>query len=204
MSDLIRSFIAVNIPAATLRSSDASSLRSTSQAADLLRAAQARLRAADPSVKWVSPDIFHITLKFLGGVAQPRLAALWQSLHQALDGSPSFLLRFRGLGAFPSPKRPRVIWAGITDGAQELTRLAARVEQICTDHGFEPENRPFHAHLTLGRARQPAPAPALAAVMAELSAADLGEARLDRVALMKSELTRSGAIYHILEEKPLG
>ena len=189
MSERIRSFIAVNIPAS---------------AADLLRAAEERLTAADLSVKWVSPDNFHITLKFLGGVEQPRLAALWQSLHQALEGSPSFLLRFRGVGAFPSPKRPRVIWAGITDGAQELSRLAARVEQVCADHGFEPEKRPFHPHLTLGRARQPVPTPALTAVMAELSAADLGEARLDRVALMKSELTRSGAIYHILQEKPLG
>jgi len=189
VSDLIRSFIAVNILA---------------QAADLLRTAQDRLRAADPSVKWVHPDTFHITLRFLGSVGTPRLTTLWQSLQQALDGTPSFHLRFRGIGAFPSAKRPRVIWAGITDGAQELRHLAARVDQVCANHGFEPENRPFHAHLTLGRPRQPAANPALAALIAELSAADLGEAQLDRVALMKSELTRSGAIYHILQEKLLG
>jgi len=189
VSERIRSFFAVIIPP---------------EAAERLRAAQERLRAADPSVKWVHPDTFHITLKFLGGVEPPRLSTLWPPVRQALEGSRPFALRFRGVGAFPNPKRARVIWAGTTDGAEELTKLAARVEGVCAEHGFEPESRPFRAHLTLGRVRQPGPNAALAAVMAELSEAELGEAQIERVVLMKSELTRTGAIYHILEEKPLG
>ena len=188
MSDRIRSFIAVNIPP---------------ESAGLLRAAQDRLRAVDATVKWVHPDTFHITLRVLGPVEPLRLSALWRSVGPALDGAGPFSLRFHGVGAFPNPSRPRVIWAGTTEGAEALTRLAAAAEQVCVQHGFEPESRPFRAHLTLGRVREPSPNPALAAAMAALSDADLGEAPMDRVLLMKSELTRAGAIYHILEEKPL-
>ena len=189
MNDLIRSFIAVKIP---------------SGSEDRLRAAEEQLRAAEASVKWVDPDSFHITLRFLGEVEEARLSALWGSVYQSLDGSLSFTMRFLGVGAFPNIKRPRVIWAGVTEGAEEMRELAARVEQACAGHGFEAEERPFRAHLTLGRVRRPESNVKLAAAMAELSDAELGEVHVDRVVLMKSELTRSGAVYHILEERPLG
>lgn len=185
MSELIRSFIAVKIPP---------------ESAEALRAAQERLRAADPTVKWVNSDSFHITLKFLGGVERDRLADVWRATVDALDGTRSFTMQFRGLGAFPNPSRPRVIWAGITDGAKALADLAARVETACEKHGFERERRPFRAHITLGRARRSSPNPALETAIAAQAEADLGEALVDRTLLMKSELTRAGAIHHLLQE----
>jgi 2'-5' RNA ligase len=189
MSELIRSFIAVKIP---------------SEAAGRLRAAQEQLRAAEANVKWVDSGNFHITLKFLGGVEAARLSALWGSVHESLDGSRPFTMRFLGVGAFPNLRRARVIWAGVTEGAEELGELAARVEGACAQHGFDPEKRPFRSHLTLGRVRRPVPNAKLAATMMELAEADLGRVQVDRVVLMRSELTRSGAVYHILEERPLG
>jgi len=75
VSELIRSFIAVKIPA---------------ESAEEVRAAQQRLRAADPSVKWVDSESFHITLKFLGSVERERLTDVWRSAEQALDGSRAF------------------------------------------------------------------------------------------------------------------
>jgi 2'-5' RNA ligase len=184
----IRSFIAVAVPP---------------EAAGKLRAAQERLRAAEPDLKWVAADTFHITLKFLGPVAQDRLEQTWQSVCEALNGANAFTMRFRGVGAFPNQRRPRVVWVGVTEGAEQLVRLAERVVEACQRHGFEPENRPFQAHLTVGRAREPKPNPALADAMAELVEAELGEVRVDRVLLMKSQLTPRGAIYDVLEEKPL-
>ena len=189
MSERIRSFIAVNIPP---------------ESADRLRAAQGRLQETEARVKWVDPDAFHITLKFLGGVEPERLDALWESVAAALDGRQPFTLHFSGVGTFPGPQRPRVVWAGITGGAEELTDLAAVVEEACAEHGFERERRPFRAHMTLGRVRRPESNPALAVAVAELSDADLGEVRVERTLLMKSELTRAGAIYHVREEKLLG
>ncbi len=189
MSEPIRSFIAVKLPP---------------ESAERIRAAQERLRAADADVKWVDAASFHITLKFLGGVQQDRLSALWRSVTAALEGSRPIALHLRGIGAFPNPGRARVVWAGATEGAEELAELAARVEEACEKHGFERERRPFRAHLTLGRVRRPRPNAELAAAIAEQAEVDLGEAHMDRVLLMKSELTRAGAIYHILEQIPLG
>ena len=188
MTAQVRSFIAVSVPP---------------EAAVNLRTAQDRLREADPGVKWVNPENFHITLKFLGNVDRRILTDLWHSVGEALNGTPPFTMRFRGLGAFPNADRPRVVWAGIGDGASELTQLATRVEEACAQHGFEREKRAFHAHLTLGRARRPGPSPALASILTGLAEADLGETDIDRTLLMKSELARSGAIDSVLEQQPL-
>ncbi len=148
-------------------------------------------------------DTFHITLKFLGYVEQSRLPALWDSVCTAVAKSRPFTMVLRGLGAFPNLRSPRVAWAGIEQGAAELTDLAAKVEQACARHGFELERRAFKAHLTLGRARRPAPNPGLAAAIEKLAAADLGDARVDRILLMKSRLSPRGAEYSVLEEHPL-
>jgi len=188
MSDQVRSFIAVPV---------------SPEAAALLAAAQEVLRRADPTVKWVDPDGFHITLKFLGSVAHDRLQEIWQSVTRALPGATAFTMRFRGAGAFPNPNRARVVWAGVAQGAAELTALASQVEQACLAHGFAPESRPFHPHLTLGRARQPGPNPELFAAIAALEQEDLGEVQVDRVVLMRSELTPRGPIYHVLQDHPL-
>ena len=185
----VRSFIAVAVPPGS---------------AEGLREAQERLRAAEPRIKWVNPDGFHITVKFLGGVEAERLQALWRAAGEALDGVGAFVMRFQGVGAFPSLNRARVVWAGAADGAAELRSLAERVEQAAEKYGFEREKRAFAAHLTLGRAREAGPNPGLAAVMREMAAIELGQASVDRVLLMRSELTRQGAIYHELGHKLLG
>ncbi len=188
MEDRVRSFIAVTIPSAS---------------AERLRVAQERLREAEPRIKWVNPDGFHITLKFLGGVEQKRLQALWSDVCEALEGVAGFAMHFQGIGAFPNPNRARVVWVGVTDGAAELTEIAKRIEQVSSEHEFEMETRPFAAHMTLGRAREPAPNPVLAEAMREMAGAELGRVTVDRVLLMRSELTRQGAIYHELEHKLL-
>jgi len=188
MSDSLRCFLAVRLP---------------SQAIDRLSEAQQHLRQADDRWKWVKPESFHITLKFLGDVERERIPALWESIRFALAGSRVFRMSFRGLGLFPDSRAPRVAWAGIHDGATALTELAHKVEQTCAEHGFEPERRRFTAHLTLGRARRPSHNARLIAVIDEFADVDLGRADVTHVALMRSELTRAGAIYHVLEEHPL-
>ena len=188
MSERIRSFIAVKL---------------AQEAAERIGSAQERLRGADASWKWVDSTSFHITLKFLGGVERASLDAVWQSVCDELMGSQAFRAEFRGVGAFPSPQRARVLWAGVEQGASELADLACRIEAVCAKHGFAREKRPFRAHLTLGRARRPGPNPTLAAEMKKLAEADLGSMLVDRVLLMESDLTRAGAIYTILDEQPL-
>jgi len=184
VSDLIRSFIAVAV---------------SPEAAEKLGAAQARLRPVAGDVKWVNPDSFHLTLKFLGAVERGRLQETWGSVSEALAGAKRLAMRFRGVEAFPSRTRARVIWSGVEDGKTELSGLAERVERACGEHGFERENRPFQAHLTLGRVREPVPNERLAEAIAELEHEELGETAVDRVLLMKSELTPKGARYTVRE-----
>jgi 2'-5' RNA ligase len=188
LSELIRSFIAIEVPQDT---------------ADAIREAQQRLRLADGGWKWVNPESFHITLKFLGAVAAERLRSLSRTAAESLSGVPAFGVALRGVGAFPNAHRARVVWVGVGDGAPELAALASKVEDACAAHGFEREKRPFHAHLTLGRARRPGTSSALADAMSSLGAVEFGEAWVARVLLMKSELSRSGPIYTVLSQIPL-
>ena len=185
MSESIRTFIAVKMP---------------SSAIDRLREAQDRLRTAEADWRWVKPDTFHITLKFLGNVEQSRMSALWESVCGAVAESRPFTMALRGLGAFPNVHTARVAWVGIDEGAAELVELAAKVDGACEQHGVPSESRPFRAHLTLGRARRPAPNPPLAAAIEGMAGTGLGEAGVDRILLMESRLTPRGAQYEVLEE----
>jgi len=188
MSEVVRSFISVKMPP---------------EAIERLREAQDRLRAAEREWKWVNPESFHITLKFLGDVELGNLAGVWESVRARIAGCAAFTMVLHGLGVFPDLERPRVAWAGIDRGAAEITGLAERVEAACESAGFPRERRPFAAHLTLGRARQLGPSAALAGAIREMAEADLGEVRVDRVLLMKSELTPAGAVHGVLEEQLL-
>ncbi len=185
MSERLRAFIAVKMPPGAIAR---------------LREAQDRLRAAEADWKWVKPETFHITLKFLGDVEHSRISALWDSVCGAVAGSRPFTMALRGLGAFPDIHAPRVAWVGIDEGSAALVDLAAKIEGACEQHGFPPERRPFRTHLTLGRARRPAPNPPLAAAIEHMAEADLGEAGVDRILLMKSRLTPQGAQYEVLDE----
>jgi len=104
-------------------------------------------------IRWTRPENVHVTLKFLGDVAEEglvRIAEVLESVgerHEAFEAVPS------GFGAFPSTRRARVVWAGIGDGAGRLQALARDVERSLQPLGFEPEIRPYTPHLTLGRAR---------------------------------------------------
>jgi len=164
----------------------------------------ARLQTGRSGVAWVAPENFHLTLKFLGHVDQSRLESVQAALASAVGGSPRFELTCAGLGAFPTAGRPRVIWAGVRDGAETATRLAQVVERALAPLGFEPEGRAFSAHITLGRLRVPGRDPALATALEAAGGRVFGSTPIDRVALMRSDLSPRGARYTELSAFPLG
>jgi 2'-5' RNA ligase len=149
----------------------------------------------------VAADNVHVTLRFLGGVEAGRLDAVIDALAGALAGQPAFDLAITGLGAFPSTTRPRVLWAGIGEGAEAAARLAARIDAALVPLGFEPETRPFSAHVTLGRVRVPRRDARLAETLAAETA--FGRQRVERVSLMRSDLSPRGARYTELTALPL-
>jgi RNA 2',3'-cyclic 3'-phosphodiesterase len=167
---------------------------------DLLADEVKRLRPLVHDVAWVGRHNFHLTLKFLGGVDCDRLDAIVAALTRAAAAGRPFDLRVGGLGAFPSPTRPRVLWVGIDDGAAEAVRLATRVDDALADLGFERESRAFSPHVTLGRVREPRPQPGLAEV---LRGGGVGRQRVERLSLMRSELSPRGARHTELAAIPL-
>lgn len=144
-------------------------------------------------VAWVARDNVHLTVKFLGGVEAPRLDAVAVALAAAAAGCQSFDLTVRGLGAFPTPRRPRVVWAGVDEGGAQVAALARRVDEALVALGFASEPRVFTAHATLGRLRGPRADPRLAEALA--AGGTFGRQRVDRLALMRSQLSPRGACY---------
>ena len=119
-------------------------------------------------------------------------------------GTPSIFhqgSRDRGL---PHLKNPRVIWMGLIDGSEILTSLQKQIETQLEKIGFQPEDRPFHPHLTLGRMKSSRGKEELAGRMEKHKEEEFGDLRVERVILFKSDLKPSGPIYTPLGEVKLG
>ncbi|MGH2443620.1 MAG: RNA 2',3'-cyclic phosphodiesterase [Chloroflexota bacterium] len=115
----------------------------------------ATLHQRDQLLKVVSPDLLHITIRFLGDVAPSRVDDVTGAVNQAVRGERSFQLRLSGAGRFPARGIPRVIWCGLERdaGLDSATRLFHKLEAALISGGFPPESRPFAPHITLARAR---------------------------------------------------
>ena len=160
-----------------------------------LGAAIEGLRRVARDVAWVVPDNLHLTLKFLGQVRAARTPELVAALTRAASGLAAFEANVAGLGAFPTPTRARVIWAGVGHGTDALVLLASRVDEALVALGFEREPRPFSPHVTLGRVRTPRRDLALAEALRAGDAQKFGRLVVERVALMRSDLAPRGARY---------
>ena len=151
-----------------------------------------RLRTHARDVAWVARDNVHLTLRFFGGVEAERLARIQTALAAAAAVSQPFDLEVRDLGAFPTPSRARVLWAGVGAGGEPMAARAARIDAALAPLGFPPEAREFSAHITLGRVRTPRASPALGDA---LHAGILGRQRVTAASLMRSDLSPRGARY---------
>lgn len=147
----------------------------------------------------VSPENWHLTLRFLGWVDEVVLDRVLAAL-DAADLGPPFPIRWGALGAFPSPRRASVLWVGVDRGEERMAILAAVVSEALEGAGFEPEDRPFHPHLTVSRFR-----PRQDVTPAVAGSTPAGVAmEVDRMTVFQSHLGRGGARYEPLEEFPLG
>ena len=177
------------------------------EAREAIAAAQARLRAAGPraDVAWVDAAKLHLTLKFLGEVAESALAGLRATLDEVADRHAAFALVAGGMGGFPSRTRPRVLWAGLTDGLREIGRLAADVERACAALGWAMEARPFRGHVTIGRVRSPRGLSRVVNALGTLENARFGAWTVREIVLYRSHLRGSaGSVYEPLARILLG
>ena len=152
-----------------------------------------------PGARWAPLDNQHVTLNFLGWVPAGSLARVVSSVDGVAARHSPAEASLGGLGAFPSPRRARVLWAGIDDPAALLPSLSLGLGLALQAVGYEPEEREYTAHLTLARFKTPRPLEALP----ELPAPP-GGFTVDRVTLYRSRLSPSGARYEIVHEAYLG
>ena len=143
------------------------------------------------SVRWVEPHLIHLTLAFLGDTAVSRLPALTQSLDALAAKQSPFRLQLAGVGSFPNRKRPRVIWAGLDGELAVLRTLKSGLDAALLPLGWSPEERPFQAHLTLGRVKDESKAQNVA-WQAELPPLEIP---VTAVYLVESQLRPSGPVY---------
>ena len=192
----IRSFIAIELP---------DELKSE------LVQLEARLKSGGQfRVKWVDPNGIHLTLKFLGDIAADRVEEIVGAMEEAARGISTFQLKVKGLGVFPNPKRAQVAWVGLSGEVDKLAQLQKSVESKLAPLGFAPESRRFTPHLTLARLRNQV-SPDERQRFGQLITGTAFEAdcaiEVDAISLIRSQLTREGAIYTRINsvrlEKPL-
>lgn len=166
-----------------------------------IRAGMARLRAslepASPGLRWVRPEGVHITLKFIGEVAEEWLAAIRQALSEVKGFEPAEIT-IAGSGFFPTDKHARVFWIGV-EAKPSLADLAEAIESRLDLVGIRREERAFHAHLTLGRFREPENPARLKEALAKAGPIHLGGFRAHEFHLFQSHLSPKGAEYTKLD-----
>jgi len=184
--DTVRAFIAIELD---------------TRLRDKLGGLQQRLRGDVPPglVRWVRPEGMHLTLKFLGDVLAEQVPEIAEAVRQACEKHAPFECTLSGLGCFPNASRPRVVWVGIQEPSGVLAALHRDVDRTVSALGFEPEQRRFHPHLTLGRVKG-RNREAVAALGEYVSRArvKVGTIQANAVHLMRSDLLPGGAVYTAL------
>jgi 2'-5' RNA ligase len=184
MSGNIRSFLAFDIE-------DHKILRRLAEVQGMLANSAADL-------KMVKPQNIHMTIRFLGDIYPPMIDSIYEEMKQ-ISYMP-FMMELVGLGAFPKLNYPRVVWAGIKKGANELKDIFEQLEPRLRGLGFNPDMKGFSPHLTIARVRTGRNKTRRAELVRELENYEFGTIKAECLRLKKSDLTPRGPVYTNLRE----
>lgn len=169
------------------------------EAQEGLQAGQDIIRQAGVDASFPRISSVHLTLKFLGDITGEQVFQVKEKLEARVSGFEPFIMRIRGLGAFPSISNPRVAWAG-TESEEQLGRLQRSVEDAMREIGFAAENRKFSPHITLARLKSARNKDLLATAIREKKDFEMGNSPVSSVRLYQSILNPGGAVHKILAE----
>ena len=191
--ETIRAFIAIPLPHPLL---------------EKLNGLQRQLEKQMPprSVRWVRVEGIHLTLKFLGDTSTEKLPDIERALAAVARNAPACSFTVEGVGCFPNPRRPRVVWIGVQEPTGRLAVLQDAIEEVMAPFGYPPEGRGFKPHLTLGRVQRRtsrSDVVQVGEVVTSTTVELLAEVPADHFALIRSVLKPTGAEYTTLEEFPL-
>lgn len=189
MAETVRTFIAIELPP---------------EVRAFLADCQQRLKRTGGDVRWVRPDIIHLTLVFLGDVPADMLADLERCVREAAAPFAPLALRVQGTGRFPPRGLPRVIWIGIEEPAGRLVELQKALAGATAAFAEKAEDRAYTAHLTLGRVKSPRGARDLSAAVDAMSGQTGPSFEAREVTIFRSDLSPQGPTYTPLAKITLG
>lgn len=176
----IRTFIAIEIP---------------DEIRNKIGELQNSLKKLGGRVSWTRPGNIHLTLKFLGDTDENLIDEIASQLQEWVAAIQPFQVTIKNAGAFPNFKYPRVLWVGAESEEKRLVELAAKIEDGVERFGFKKENRPFSAHLTLGRVKDVKGIRPVIDKLKDQENFEAGSFLAEEFLLIKSELHPAGAIY---------
>jgi len=184
MSESIRSFLAFDIENDTVR--------------NRLAKAQALLFQTGADVKLVETENIHVTMRFLGDINTGMVEKIFVEMKK-IPFTP-FDVHIKGLGVFPNLHYPRVVWAGITEGAEQLRSVFSQLESQLRGLGFAPDSKGFSPHLTIARVRSGRNKAQLAEFITKNADYEFGTIKAECLRLKKSSLSPKGPTYSTLKE----
>ena len=189
MASSIRSFIAVEL-ASEQRRSIANAARAFAQ--------------KWPEYRWVDTENLHVTLNFLGDVADEKIPAVCEIMRETLANHRAFSIELQGLGAFPKARRPRVIWVGVGEGKSQLSRIYYDLAERLEDLRLDRDHKAFRPHVTLARIRDRHRWPdSMIEYMESEPVLEFGSMWVDEVVLFSSHLEKTGATYTAMDRVSL-
>lgn len=170
---------------------------------DRLLRLQRELSLPANAVRWISAAQMHLTLKFLGEVADGEVDDVCAALKLAAEATPAFEMDVAGVGCFPPAGPVRIVWAGLSEPTGALSACQRRCDDALAETGFKPEARAFTPHLTIGRVRDSSASAAIRAAVSRVRAFEGGRQGVDEIVLFESLLKREGAEYVAVCRCPL-
>ena len=164
---------------------------------------QSELKTVSSGVRWVAPQNIHLTFVFLGDIIEDMVIPVREALDQVGNNNTAKAVDVRGVGFFGSPRSPKVIWAGLHGDLHPISVIHEQIMTAVRAAGCLPDNKPFKPHLTLGRVRSSRNARQLVAAIDSRKDVQFGRLDIQRILLIKSQLTPQGPVYSVLHESPL-
>ncbi len=165
------------------------------------------LMSTGADIKPVEDENIHLTIRFLGNISTITLERIKALMSEIPKSVKKFEIRIRGLGAFPNINRPRVVWAGVTEGVEELSRIRRLIDDgIAKERLYDVhrDQHEFSPHITLARVRSGRNVDKLIKVLSEYIDYDFGVSPVTKLKLKQSTLTPRGPIYRDLFVVELG
>lgn len=155
-------------------------------------------------ISWTKPQGQHLTLKFFGDISREDINSISVAAQKRVAAEQKLNLKIEKMGVFPDARKPRVLWCAVAGDVEKLINLQKKLDGDFAAIGFPAEDRPFQAHLTLARIKDPRELTGMSEALKKYNAFTAGEFTADKLVLFQSNLSPQGAVYTKLAEFALG